>query len=228
MTWYARAWTSLAGPDGPQRTGVPAAELLAPLPLACVALLLVNDWVLKPSAAPGWLTGKLSDVAGLAMFPLVMTAALDCVLALFAKLVPAGAIDFTLRRWKLIVACLLTGIVFTAMKLSPDVARAMASALTALTRGSHIVADPTDLIALPALLVAYLHGRRAIARGSYGRLAFARMRHAVGRSLEAPFADAAACGANADLVVALDIATNTWLASGPEEAVNVALTRLRR
>ncbi len=227
MSWYARAWTSLAGPDGPRRTGVPAAELLAPLPLACVALLLVNDWVLKPSAAPVWLTGKLSDFAGLAMFPLVATAALDCVLAVLAKLgVP---VDFTLRRWKLMAACAITGIVFAAMKLSPDVARAMASVLTALTHSSHVVADPTDLLALPALVVAYLHGRRAIARGSYGRLGYARIRHAAGRSLPAPFADAQTCGANADDVAALDAATAGWLSTGAgaSQAVETALARLR-
>jgi hypothetical protein len=226
MSWYARAWTALAGPDGPRRTGVPAAELLAPLPLACVVLLVVNDWVLKPSSAPGWLTGKLSDVAGLAVFPLVATAALDCVLAAIAKL--GAPIDFTLRRSKLAVACVSTGIVFTAMKLSPDVAHALAGILTALTRSSHIVADPTDLVALPALAVAYLHGRRAIARGSYGRLALARTRHAAGRPLAAPFGDAVACGASAANVTSLDAATAAWLAGGPAEAVDTALAQLRR
>ena len=39
-----------------------------PVALAAIAVLVVNDHVLK-SAYPGWLTGKLSDIAGLVFFP---------------------------------------------------------------------------------------------------------------------------------------------------------------
>ena len=50
--------------------------LLHPLPLAAIALTALNDHLLKGSGAlPGWLTGKLSDFAGLFFFPIAVVAA---------------------------------------------------------------------------------------------------------------------------------------------------------
>jgi len=51
------------------RIDVPGGLLLHPAVLAAIALFVVNDHVFKP-AHPGWLTGKLSDVAGLVFFTL--------------------------------------------------------------------------------------------------------------------------------------------------------------
>lgn len=54
-----------------------AGELvLHPVSLVGLAVLLLNDHVLK-SVAPGWWTGKLSDVAGLAFFPFLLVALAD-------------------------------------------------------------------------------------------------------------------------------------------------------
>ena len=50
--------------------------LLHPLAITAVALLFLNDHVLKPML-PGLLTGKLSDVAGLLVAPLVVVAAIE-------------------------------------------------------------------------------------------------------------------------------------------------------
>src|SRR5688500_19108851 len=47
--------------------------LASPLLIAAVAVLVVNDWVLKP-AFHNALTGKLSDVAGVAAFALFWAA----------------------------------------------------------------------------------------------------------------------------------------------------------
>jgi hypothetical protein len=47
----------------------------SPAFVCAVALLLLNDWVLKP-AFPGWWTGKLSDFAGLFAFALFWSAVL--------------------------------------------------------------------------------------------------------------------------------------------------------
>jgi hypothetical protein len=175
VSFHARAWRVLAGDDGPDKPGLPLAELLAPLPLAALALLAVNDWVLKPLAPetlPFWLTGKLSDFAGLAVFPLVATAAFD-ILAWIAW--RAGAnVDFTLRRWKLVVTIALTGGVFALMKLVPEVALAVARAIGFAFGGANVMPDPTDLIALPAVAFAWWFGTKTIARGAYGRLAWAQ------------------------------------------------------
>ena len=55
------------------RESFPGSALLHPLVLGAVALLLLNDHVFK-ARWPSWWTGKLSDVAGLVMFPLVLQA----------------------------------------------------------------------------------------------------------------------------------------------------------
>jgi hypothetical protein len=222
VSLHTRAWRLLAGDDQPDRPGLPIAELLAPLPLLLLAILFVNDWVLKPTALPRWLTGKLSDFAGLAVFPLVATAAFDLLLAGLARL--GARVDFTLRRWKLAVAIALTGGVFAAMKLVPEIARWVAAALGVITASSaRVMPDPTDLVALPALAFAWWFGRRAIARGAYGRLAWARRARPA-----SPFGDAAACGADREDVDRLDRAVTAWIDGGPSEPVRAGLAALRR
>ena len=171
MSWHSRAWRVLAGDDGPDKPGLPLAELLAPLPLLALAVLAINDWVLKPTDLPHWFTGKLSDFAGLAVFPLVATAAFDILLWIAWRL--GASVDFTLRRWKLVVAIALTGGVFSIMKLVPEVALWVARAIGLAFDGATVMPDPTDLIALPALAFAWWFGGKTIARGSYGRLAWA-------------------------------------------------------
>ncbi len=225
MVLAARARRWLAGSDRTDRGGLPIHELLAPLPLVAIAVLVLNDRVLKGSAAPGWLTGKLSDVVGLFAFPLIVTAAVDLALYLAAKV--GAPVDFTLRRWKLGAACVATACVFTAMKLWPEAARDVARAWSSIAGDSHVVADPSDLVALVALAAAWVYGRAAISRGSYGRLELAARRHRAGAAVVAPFSDAAACGADPAIVRELDTAVAAWLGGGPAAPVDDALARLR-
>jgi hypothetical protein len=216
----------LAGEDSTARSGLPIHELLAPLPLVALVVLALNDRVLKGSAAPPWLTGKLSDFAGVFVFPLVVTATADLVLAGLARL--GAPWDPTLRRWKLGAAIGATAVVFAAMKLSPVVGGWVERAWAALVGGSVIHPDPTDAIAVIVAPLTWWSGRRALARGAYGRLALARRRHAAGRPLVQPFADAEASGADPAEVAALDDAVAAWLAR-PEAApaVDRALVALR-
>jgi hypothetical protein len=112
-------------------------DLLHPLPLAAVALLVFNDHVLKASGwAPPALTGKLSDVAGLFFFPIL----------LFTLTHPPRV----RRAWVAVAAAGLTAVVFAAIKL--DV---RANALAAWALGSCAL-DPTDLLALPMTGLAAL------------------------------------------------------------------------
>ncbi|UQA57685.1 hypothetical protein [Polyangium aurulentum] len=113
--------------------------LIHPLWLGALALLAINDHLLKGSGhLPGWLTGKLSDFAGLVVAP-----------ALLATLLRLSS------RKALLAAHVATGAVFAAIKIFPDAARAF-EALTALTPFPwEITVDPTDLAALPALAVAF-------------------------------------------------------------------------
>ncbi|HVK63888.1 MAG TPA: hypothetical protein VM694_05425 [Polyangium sp.] len=113
--------------------------LLHPLWLGSLALLALNDHVLKGAGIlPGAITGKLSDFAGLVVAPVLL-----------ATLLRLGS------RRSLVLAHLATGAVFAAIKLSPAAARAF-EALTALTPFPwQITVDPTDLMALPALALAF-------------------------------------------------------------------------
>ncbi len=151
-----RLWGRLRG-DG----RIPVGEALHPIALASVIVLLVNDWWLKPSAAPAWLTGKLSDVAGLVFAPLVLTALLDLVLWGAAR---GGAkVDWRLGPRRLAAALVATGGVFVAVKASPATAAAVATAWSWLGIDARIYPDPWDLLALPALAVAAWIGRAEIA-----------------------------------------------------------------
>ena len=104
------------------------ARLLHPAFLVALVALVVNDHVLK-AAAPGAVTGKLSDVAGLVVLPVVLCAVLG--------------VQTRARAWAVGLA---VGGAFAAVQFVP--AEAVFSALGVWPRH---VADPTDLAALVVL-----------------------------------------------------------------------------
>ena len=146
--------------------------LLRPAALLAIALLVINDHVLK-ARAPGLVTGKLSDIAGLVFFPLLLAAA-------------AEQVGLRGGRAAVIGAAAATGIVFAAIKLWAPAGELYRMGLAALQWPFHAVAavlrdgalpalgrvrlvqDPTDLIALPALLVPIALARAESASGEAG------------------------------------------------------------
>lgn len=154
----------------------PASGLFHPIPLVALGLLVLNDHVLK-RAIPGVVTGKLSDFAGLAFFPLVLEALVETALHLLGRETRPSA-----RRLALCTS--VTGLVFAAIKTVPwagDLyARALGAlqwpfaALAAALSGrpwpeAHRIAfarDPSDLVALPALALALVAGRARRARAA--------------------------------------------------------------
>lgn len=145
-----------------RRRAVPADALLHPVALAAIGVLLLNDHVLK-DAAPGLITGKLSDVAGLAFFPLVLLGAWEVARSAVGRWSgPSG------RALALSVG--VTAIAFGLVKTTELVAGAFSTTLAAaqwaiglaLAGGQAsseivpalVVRDPTDLVALPAVLIA--------------------------------------------------------------------------
>lgn len=100
--------------------------------LVATAVLLVNDHVLK-YRHPGWVTGKLSDVAG----PVVVAALAATVVG---------------RR----PAVALTALAFTVVKTVPGVAELVAPILGGVTRR-----DPSDVVGLVGLVPLWFGSRRS-------------------------------------------------------------------
>ncbi len=94
-----------------ERMAVPADGLLHPAALLALATLIVNDHYLKV-VAPSPLTGILSGFAGVIIFPLVLQAAWEVLLA-------AGS------RWSrpsiraIMLSCLATGVGYAAVEVFP-------------------------------------------------------------------------------------------------------------
>jgi hypothetical protein len=113
----------------------PMRALLHPLWLGSLAVLVLNDHVLKGAGIlPGAVTGKLSDFAGLVVAPVLLAA-----------LVRARGP----RGW--LLAHVAVGLVFSAIQLSATAATLWSGAMAAVGFPWVITRDPTDLLALPAL-----------------------------------------------------------------------------
>lgn len=146
----------------------PADGLLHPVPLLAFALLALNDHVFK-ARWPGPVTGKLSDVAGMVCFPLLLVA--------LSELWSGRRPGWAPSRRALAVAVITTGLGFALVKTWAPVTGLWAwtwgalqwpaRAIGALISGAGppgiapvmVVRDPTDLLALPGLLLAWHVGR---------------------------------------------------------------------
>jgi hypothetical protein len=124
-----------------------------------LVVLLANDHLLKGAGlVGGWLTGKLSDFAGLivaTMLAAVLAGRLRATVS--ARAVAFGAVAAT----------------FAATKISPTAAHAVESGLGWLGLRARICVDRTDLLALVVLPVAWRLVARARSRAP-GRSARAR------------------------------------------------------
>lgn len=144
---------------------LPLGEAMHPVALAAVLVLVLNDWVLKPGlgAGPisGLITGKLSDLAGLAAAPVVLTATIGLGLCVARAL--GASVDPYLTRRRLGLAIAATGGGFAAIKLSATAASWFTAAI-GVVRPATVILDPTDLLCLPALAVAWWIGRDELRR----------------------------------------------------------------
>lgn len=152
-----------------------------PATLAAIAVLLVNDHLLK-RLWPGVVTGKLSDVAGMLVAPPLL--ALAAALAVRRPVAAArggvsrsgaGAPGEADRRAAL-AAILLTAVLFTVVKTTAAGARAAEDVWALFTPSARVVADPSDLLALPALGLAWLVRLRAVETADRLRRAVRRAR----------------------------------------------------
>lgn len=157
--------------QAPDRGPVPGGGLLHPVPLIAIALLLLNDHVLKAAYPGSWWPGKLSDFAGLAFFPLFLQALWE-----------AGA-ELVRRPWSpsrrvLVTGAVVTALLFSLVQVWPPASEAYRAAFGTVywpvgaARGlltgaglpgwapASLVADPWDMVAVPAVGLAVLAGWR--------------------------------------------------------------------
>lgn len=160
-----------------ERMGFSAPEypMLHPVPIFALAMLIVNDHILKQHY-PGWVTGKLSDIAGMVFFPLFLLAIMD-----FAGRFPGAP---QVRRDRVLLVCALaTAIVFCAVKTWAPATevyewglgllqwplRAGIAILQGVSPGEvnrvALVRDVTDLVAVPFVSITIFVGRR---KGPHG------------------------------------------------------------
>jgi hypothetical protein len=117
----------------------PARALLTPTWIGALALLVANDHWLKGSGLlPGVLTGKLSDFAGMLVAPTLLATLLG------------------VRSRGALLAChVAVGLVFTGIQLSTGFAAQWSALMGAFGHPWTITCDPTDLLALPFLLLSW-------------------------------------------------------------------------
>ncbi|HEY1815948.1 MAG TPA: hypothetical protein VGG74_26550 [Kofleriaceae bacterium] len=171
---------ALRGVDRAESPALPVGEALHPVALAAVGVLVVNDWLLKPRFHDA-LTGKLSDLAGLAFAPVLLSAIIGLGLYVLARL--GVRVDPSLSRRRLVACCVATAAGFALVKIYPPVAELVARAI-----GHHaeFYPDLTDLFALPLVLVALWIGRDELRRVPLGR---PHALHRLGRAADPNLAD---------------------------------------
>lgn len=125
------------------------APLRSPTFVVSLAVLVANDYWLKGAALlPGWLTGKLSDFAGLVVAPLLLVVLLAA------------------RKRATKIACFAgVAVSFAALELSPRLASEVERVTRLVGLGWRLWPDPTDLLALGVLPLAWraLHPERGSA-----------------------------------------------------------------
>ena len=151
--------------------GVSGGELASAVPILGLALLVLNDAVLKRHW-PGTISGKLSDFAVVLYFPFLVTATL-AVLTQPARLLLArlrgqrtpGPVR--LSRPRLLIGMAITTFALSAINLSPaarDLYLRLLDVLDLfrLMPSKGYVVDPSDLLGLTMLPVTWWWGNRLI------------------------------------------------------------------
>ncbi len=123
-----------------------ALALAHPLTVGAIAVLLLNDQVLR-WRWPSWITGKLGDVAWLFFAPLAVALVIALILP---RRMPSRS------HWVMALAVGLVGVPFALGNVwSPAMDAMRAVYRTALGSEPLMVSDPTDLLTLPVLFLSW-------------------------------------------------------------------------
>ena len=134
--------------------------VLSPVFLVALGALILNDHFIK-GHFPGVISGKLSDVAGLIFFPIVLVALAELV----ALVLPRR--PYATSRWFL-YASAITAVVYIGVKYisfgqqiylisNQWIASVISPLGAAMPR--RIIVDPWDLLPLLALVIPVIAGR---------------------------------------------------------------------
>ena len=152
-------WTHFFTTRGPVQLSW--AAFLSPISIGAVGVMGINDAWLR-TTYPGFITGKISDVAVLLFFPLFLAALINGARAAlsFITASPCRA-ELTPRQLTLTVG--FTALVFTLLQISPDFVAFYLQFLEATNlfpwfESFRYTPDLTDLATLPTLLVTYWYG----------------------------------------------------------------------
>lgn len=130
----------------------PLEALCRPAPLCALLVLVANDHIFKSAALlPAAVTGKLSDFAGLFLFPVLLSVVIRAATQFLGGSGRPGPVIPGL-------SALATACGFAALKLWPAFNRTLTDVW-----GVNVM-DPSDLLALPAVALAYCWLRRNDAR----------------------------------------------------------------
>ena len=128
------------------------------LPVLAVLLTALNDHYLK-YAYPSFLTGKISDFAGVFFFPIFLCALWNISRNLFSSKFHW----ITLRQG--IIAIAVTDLIFVMVKMVPAVTYAYIKMLGAIGYPSRVTRDPGDLAALVMNVATFYFVRAQVRRG---------------------------------------------------------------
>jgi len=124
-----------------------------------VAVLVINDHILKVWS-PSWITGKLSDFAGLYFIPFVLLAAIFAILWLIQRAPGVGrarVLSPWAERAVTVGGYAAVAALFTALKLGDGTAYpALGVVKTVTGKSFSVTVDPSDLVALVVLIPSAL------------------------------------------------------------------------
>jgi hypothetical protein len=123
--------------------------LVHPITLAALVVLVLNDHVLK-ACWPGVLTGKLSDIAGMILAPVVLAALVEKVTgrrAPWACAIAVAVVFALTKTWA--PATRAYEVFFETLRAPMHFVLVHVFARPAFSERVVLVRDPTDLVALP-------------------------------------------------------------------------------
>lgn len=133
-----------------------------PIPLGAVVILAFNDHYLK-FAYPSFVTGKLSDLVGVFVFPILLCALWNLVSNIRDHLISRGRFQWITHR-QVFVAIVVTDLIFIGVKVVPQITVVYVGVMEILGFPSRVTRDTSDLVAIGMNVFTWLYVDKQIRR----------------------------------------------------------------